>query len=97
KFLDIMIRFADYVATIFENEEGKIPGYPGHQEIELALVKLFDVTGNEKYLQLSKYFIEQRGKKRSEEHTSELQSRFDLVCRLLLEKKNVKTGTSAEP
>src|SRR5207249_7012526 len=29
--------------------------------------------------------------KRSEEHTSELQSRFDLVCRLLLEKKNVKT------
>lgn len=63
KFLDIMIRFADYVATIFENEEGKIPGYPGHQEIELALVKLFDVTGNEKYLQLSKYFIEQRGKK----------------------------------
>src|SRR5699024_12569165 len=35
------------------------------------------------------------GKRRSEEHTSELQSRFDLVCRLLLEKKNKKyTHTS---
>src|SRR5699024_11405880 len=31
-----------------------------------------------------------KNKKRSEEHTSELQSRFDLVCRLLLEKKNIK-------
>src|SRR5699024_12540386 len=34
------------------------------------------------------YFGERRGHARSEEHTSELQSRFDLVCRLLLEKKN---------
>lgn len=62
KFLDIVCKFADYIDTVFGNEEGKTPGYPGHQEIELALVKLYDVTGNEKYLKLSKYFIDQRGK-----------------------------------
>ncbi|MFD1848597.1 glycoside hydrolase family 127 protein [Oceanobacillus bengalensis] len=61
KFLDIMCNYTDYIDTVFGNEEGKIRGYPGHQEIELALVKLFDVTGNERYLELSKYFIDQRG------------------------------------
>src|SRR5207249_6246849 len=40
------------------------------------------------YLQIAQEAI-----KRSEEHTSELQSRFDLVCRLLLEKKNLRTMT----
>src|SRR5207249_10145134 len=34
---------------------------------------------------------------RSEEHTSELQSRFDLVCRLLLEKKNLRNGENSFP
>lgn len=40
ELLDIMSRFADYVDSIFGEEEGKIQGYDGHQEIELALVKL---------------------------------------------------------
>src|SRR5207249_10333016 len=39
------------------------------------------------------YFADQARHFRSEEHTSELQSRFDLVCRLLLEKKNQKSPT----
>src|SRR5438067_6014794 len=39
----------------------------------------------------------QSGSERSEEHTSELQSRFDLVCRLLLEKKKKKTTTTNLP
>src|SRR5207249_8287765 len=37
-----------------------------------------------------------RGQRRSEEHTSELQSRFDLVCRLLLEKKKKKRHSTPE-
>ena len=37
-------------------------GYCGHQEIELALVKLYRITGNERYLSLSRYFIDERGK-----------------------------------
>jgi uncharacterized protein len=62
KFLDIMCRFADYIDTVFGPEPEKLRGYPGHEEIELALVKLYKVTGNEKYLNLSKYFIDERGK-----------------------------------
>jgi len=60
--LDIMCRFADYIDTVFGSEPGKIQGYDGHQEIELALVKLYEVTGNEKYLNLSRFFIDERGK-----------------------------------
>ncbi|TCN25362.1 glycoside hydrolase family 127 protein [Mesobacillus foraminis] len=61
-FLEIMCRYADYIDSVFGREEHKLKGYPGHQEIELALVKLYDVTGNERYLNLSKYFIDERGK-----------------------------------
>jgi len=62
EFLDIMSRYADYIDNVFGPEEKKLKGYPGHQEIELALVKLYEVTNNEKYLNLSKYFIDERGK-----------------------------------
>ncbi|OLP61132.1 hypothetical protein BJF93_02040 [Xaviernesmea oryzae] len=61
KLLDIMCRFADYMITMFGHGEGQIPGYCGHEEIELALVKLARVTGERKYLDLSKFFIDERG------------------------------------
>jgi DUF1680 family protein len=62
KFLDIMCRYADYIYTVFGTEPGKLHGYDGHQEIELALIKLYKATGHERYLELSKYFIDERGK-----------------------------------
>ncbi|WP_407676479.1 glycoside hydrolase family 127 protein [Perspicuibacillus lycopersici] len=62
KFLDVVCKYADYIDQVFGEEEGKIHGYPGHQEIELALLKLYEVTENERYLHLSHYFIHQRGK-----------------------------------
>lgn len=58
-FLDIAIKSADLV-----NEEmgwGKIETYPGHQEIEIGLVKLYIVTGEKKYLDLAKFFLDVRG------------------------------------
>lgn len=61
KFLDIVSRFADLICDTFGKEEGKNHGYPGHQEIELALVKLYRVTGVKRYLDLAKYFIDIRG------------------------------------
>ena len=61
KFLDIMWKFADLICNTFGNEQGKIHGYPGHQEIELALVKLYKVTGKKEYLNTAKYFIDKRG------------------------------------
>lgn len=65
KLLDIVCRFADLIDRLFGTEPGKIRGYCGHQEIELALVKLYEVTGEEKYLNLSRYFIDERGSKPS--------------------------------
>lgn len=62
KLLDIVCRLADHIDTIFGPEAGKKRGYPGHQEIELALFKLYKVTGEERYLNLAKFFIDERGK-----------------------------------
>jgi DUF1680 family protein len=60
--LDVMCRYADYIDTVFGAEEGKIRGYCGHEEIELALVKLYHATGNERYLRLGEYFVNERGR-----------------------------------
>lgn len=60
-FLKAACRYADYIASVFGNGEGKIPGYCGHEEIKLALVKLYQATGEERYLRLASYFLEQRG------------------------------------
>ena len=61
KFLDIVSRFADLICETFGPEEGKCHGYPGHPEVELALVKLYRATGQKRYLDLAKYFIDTRG------------------------------------
>jgi uncharacterized protein len=59
--LDAMCRYADYIDTVFGTEPGKKRGYPGHEELELALVKLYRVTGEKRYLHLSQYFVNERG------------------------------------
>lgn len=60
-FLDCMCRYADHIATVFGAEPGQKRGYCGHEEIELALVKLYHVTGEARYLRLSQYFVDERG------------------------------------
>ena len=62
RLLNVARRFADLISTVFGPEEGKCKGYPGHQEIELALVKLYRVTKDESYLALAKHFLQERGK-----------------------------------
>ena len=61
KLLDVAIRFADLIYDTFGPEEGKINGCPGHQEVEVGLVKLYNTTGDTKYLDLAAFFIETRG------------------------------------
>lgn len=61
KFLDIMIRYADLLEDIFSDSGRGMPGYAGHPEIELALVRLFRVTGEKKYLNLARTFLDRRG------------------------------------
>lgn len=61
KFLDVVQKLADLLCKTFGVEEGKVHGYPGHQEVEVGLIKLYRVTGKKKYLDLAKYFIDARG------------------------------------
>ena len=61
KFLEVMVRFADLICDTFGVQEGKIHGYPGHQEVEIGLIKLYQVTGERRYLEQAKYFIDARG------------------------------------
>ena len=61
KLLKAAERFADYIADYFGEKEGKCKGYPGHEIAEMALIRLYETTGEEKYLRLSQFFINQRG------------------------------------
>ena len=61
KMLEVLSRLADCIDATFGAEEGKQRGYPGHPEIELALVKLYRETGEERYLELAQYFVDERG------------------------------------
>ncbi len=62
KLLDVGCRFADCIDRTFGPNEGQIRGYDGHQEVELALMKLYRVTGNEAYLKLACFFLDERGR-----------------------------------
>ena len=61
-FLDVMSRYADCIDGTFGPEAGKRRGYPGHEELELALVKLAAATGEERYQRLAEYFVVERGR-----------------------------------
>ena len=58
-FLDVACKFADYIASVFG--PGKRHGIAGHPEIELALVKLWRATGEERYLKLARFLVEEHG------------------------------------
>lgn len=60
--LDVVCRYAAHIDSVFGREEGKKPGYCGHEEIELALIKLYRTTQEPRYLRLAHYFVEERGR-----------------------------------
>lgn len=60
-FLDIAIRYADCVCREIGEGPGKIVAVPGHQIAEMALAKLYVLTGEKKYLDMAKFFIDKRG------------------------------------
>jgi len=61
KLLKVMQRMADHIDRTIGPEPGKLQGYPGHQEIELALVKMARALKDVRYLHMAKYFIDARG------------------------------------
>ncbi|KAJ5289391.1 uncharacterized protein N7443_009644 [Penicillium atrosanguineum] len=56
-----ILKYADLLAATLGDQEGQIPGYPGHPEIELALLRLYKVTNDPKHLKLALFFVEERG------------------------------------
>jgi len=63
KLLDVMCRYMDLIGKMFGPRKGQKRGYCGHEEIELALAKLHRATGEKRYLDLAKYFIDERGRR----------------------------------
>jgi DUF1680 family protein len=64
RFLDALCRYADRIDATFGPEPGKLPGYDGHPEIEIALLRLYRATGEERYRRLARFFVEERGQAR---------------------------------
>jgi len=62
KLLNAMCCLADHIGSAFGPDPSQRRGYPGHPEIELALIRLYRITGEERYLNLSKFFIDERGR-----------------------------------
>jgi uncharacterized protein len=62
RLLAVMRRYADLIAQTFGPDPGMKRGYCGHEEIELALVKLYRFTNEQRYLDLARYFIDERGR-----------------------------------
>jgi hypothetical protein len=57
--LDVALKNADLIERVFGPDKRR--DVPGHQEIEIGLVKLYRVSGEEKYLRLAKFFLDERG------------------------------------
>jgi len=60
-FLDIALKSTDFIDKTFGPGKDQLKLVPGHEEIEIGLVKLFRATGKMKYLKLAKFFIDERG------------------------------------
>jgi len=60
KIMDVALKLADYIESIFGPDKKR--DVSGHQEIEIGLVKLYHQSGNEKYLKLAKFFLDERGR-----------------------------------
>jgi uncharacterized protein len=72
-FLEVALKNADFVDSVFGVDKKR--DIPGHQEIEMGLVKLYRVTGEERYLKLAKFFLDERG----HYHGREAYNLFDIV------------------
>ncbi len=61
KLLKAAERYASFIYDRFGYAEGKSKGYPGHEIAEMALARLYEVTGEKKYLELGQFFLDVRG------------------------------------
>ncbi|VUC37245.1 unnamed protein product [Clonostachys rosea] len=69
RLLEVVRKSMQHLDSIFGRDEGKKRGYPGHQEIEIGLLRIFEATGDDLALKLAKYFIFERGTQDADGHT----------------------------
>lgn len=67
RFLSLMEKYADCIARIFVEEKSAAFQTPGHEEIELALIRMYRTTGKRKFLDLAAHFLERRGQPDNDE------------------------------
>ena len=76
RFLRLMEKYADYIAKVFMVEKSAKFETPGHEEIELALYRMYRTTGKKKFLDLCAHFLERRGQPDNEESQIFLASHY---------------------
>lgn len=79
RFLKCMEKYTDHIYKIFVEDKSAAFTTPGHEEIEIALLRLYRLTKNEKYLELCKYFIFERGRGEDERQVGDNPSLSDLI------------------
>jgi len=70
-----MLRYVTLIQSTFGARDDQLHGYPGHEELELALMKLFHITNASEHLDLARYFIEERGSRRNGTHYYEAEAK----------------------
>ena len=61
RLLDPILKYVKLIASVFGRGETQKPGYPGHPEIELALLRLHNHTQQREHLELARFFLDERG------------------------------------
>jgi DUF1680 family protein len=84
KLLDVAIKAADCICRSIGPGKDQLKVVPGHEEVELALCKLYLVTGNEKYLRQAQFFIDMRGRTESREE--------NIQCNIPVDQQKTATG-----
>ena len=79
RFLKIMEKYVDLVDRIFREENSANFSTPGHEEIEIALFKLYELTKDEKHLRLAKYFVDARGCSPKDTNEDMLDLRYNIA------------------
>ncbi len=94
KFLKLMQKYMAHIEKVFITDNSAEFNTPGHEEIELALAKLYDCTGDEKYLKMCSHFVEARGRsKKDEESPYYINHAYD-QSHLPVREQEVATGHS---
>lgn len=91
--LDVALKATDLICARFGDGPGQLMGYPGHPEVEMALVRLWRVTGERRYLDLARFFLVNRGSRFFAREQNCPDDQYDHVSRLddipLLERRTI--------